>query len=156
MRMGRTRRGSRAVLVAAIAGASALVPVGITGAGAASAPGCPLSALAKASKPVQLTMWHSMTRENLTTLQSLTDKFNSSQTDVHVNLVNQVDYPTTLQKYKAGLSSGDLPDVVQLQESDQQQMIDTGTVLPASACAKADKYSFADFLPRVVSYFTVK
>ena len=72
-----------------------------------------------------------------------------------VNLVNQIDYVQTFTKYKAGLSSGDLPDVVQLQETEQQQMIDTGTVLPASVCAKADKYSFADFLPRVLSYFTV-
>jgi sn-glycerol 3-phosphate transport system substrate-binding protein len=62
----------------------------------------------------------------------------------------------TLSKYKAGLSSGDLPDIVQLQETDQQQMIDTGTVLPAGVCAKADKYSFSDFLPRVVSYYTVQ
>jgi sn-glycerol 3-phosphate transport system substrate-binding protein len=29
-------------------------------------------------------------------------------------------------------------------------------VLPASVCAKADKYSFSDFLPRVISYFTVQ
>ena len=59
-------------------------------------------------------------------------------------------YEDTFTKYKAGLSSGDLPDLVQLQDTDQQQMIDTQTVLPASACAKADKYSFADFLPRVL------
>jgi sn-glycerol 3-phosphate transport system substrate-binding protein len=29
-------------------------------------------------------------------------------------------------------------------------------VLPSSACATADKYSFSDFLPRVMSYFTVQ
>ena len=69
--------------------------------------------------------------------------------------MNQVSYDDTFTKYKAGLASGDLPDVVQLQGSDQQQMIDTQTALPASACAKADKYSFSDFLPRVLSYFTV-
>ena len=45
---------------------------------------------------------------------------------------------------------------MQLQETEQQQMIDTRTVLPASVCAKADKYSFSDFLPRVISYFTVE
>ena len=73
-----------------------------------------------------------------------------------VNLVNQIDYQQTFTKYKAGLSSGDLPDIVQLQETEQQQMIDTQTVLPASTCAKADKYSFSDFLPRVISYFTVE
>ena len=110
----------------------------------------------KATKPVEITFWHSMNRALGETLTKLTDEFNSSQKDVKVNLVNQIDYQQTFQKYKAGLSSGDLPDVVQLQETEQQQMIDTQTVLPAGVCAKADKYSFADFLPRIISYFTVE
>jgi sn-glycerol 3-phosphate transport system substrate-binding protein len=97
-----------------------------------------------------------MNRANGDTLQKLTDTFNASQTDVKVNLVNQIDYVQTFTKYKAGLASGDLPDIVQLQETEQQQMIDTQTVLPAGVCAKADKYSFSDFLPRIVSYFTVQ
>ena len=122
---------------------------------AAALPKCPLSALKSATKPVEITMWHSMTEQNLKTLQALTDTFNSSQSDVKVKLLSQVDYEDTFTKYKAGLSSGDLPDLVQLQSDDQQQMVDTQTVLPASVCAKADKYSFSDFLPRVMSYFTI-
>ena len=125
-------------------------------AGAASSATCPLNALKKASKPVEITMWHWMTRDNETTLQKLTDAFNASQSNVKVKLVNQIDWEATLQKYKAGLATGDLPDVVQLQETDQQQAIDTQTILPASACAKADHYSFSDFLPRVISYYTVQ
>jgi sn-glycerol 3-phosphate transport system substrate-binding protein len=124
-------------------------------AGAATSTSCPVAALKKASKPVEITFWHSMNRGLGDALQKLTDQFNSSQSDVKVNLVNQIDYVQTFTKYKAGLSTGDLPDIVQLQETEQQQMIDTGTVVPASVCAKADKYSFSDFLPRVVSYFTV-
>jgi sn-glycerol 3-phosphate transport system substrate-binding protein len=142
-------------VVAATAGfTTAVLPPVV--AGAATSTSCPLAALKKASKPVEITMWHSMPRQNEATLQSLTDAFNASQSDVKVKLVNQIDYAQTFTKYKAGLASGDLPDIVQLQETEQRQMIDTGTVLPASVCAKADKYSFADFLPRVVSYFTVK
>jgi sn-glycerol 3-phosphate transport system substrate-binding protein len=125
-------------------------------AAAAAAGSCPVSALKKASKPVQITMWHSMPQANETTLQKLTDQFNSSQSAVKVTLVNQITYDDTFTKYKAGLSTGNLPDIVQLQGSDQQQMIDTRTPVAAGACAKADKYSFSDFLPRVVSYFTVK
>jgi sn-glycerol 3-phosphate transport system substrate-binding protein len=122
----------------------------------AAGPSCPLKALAKASKPVEITMWHSLPRANQEALQKLADQFNSSQSDVKVSLVSQVSYDDTFTKYKAGLTSGDLPDIVMLQETDQQQMIDTTTVLPSGACAKADKYSFSDFLPRVVSYYTVK
>jgi sn-glycerol 3-phosphate transport system substrate-binding protein len=80
---------------------------------AANSTKCPLSALKSAkSKPVQITMWHSMTRANEDTLKGLVDAFNSSQSDVKVNLVNQIDYVQTFVKYKAGLSSGDLPDIV--------------------------------------------
>lgn len=147
--------GAGIAAIVATAGMSAVVQAS-TAAGAATSTSCPLSALNKASGTVELTFWHSMTRANEQTLQGLTDAFNSSQSKVKVNLVNQIDYVQTFTKYKAGLASGDLPDIVQLQETDQGQMIDTGTVLPASVCAKADKYSFSDYLPRVISYFTVK
>jgi sn-glycerol 3-phosphate transport system substrate-binding protein len=131
--------------------------VAVPGAGAANSTSCPLNALKSAKgKPVEIIVWHSMTRANADTLQKLVDQFNASQSNAKVNLVNQIDYVQTFNKYKSGLGTGDLPDIVQLQESDQQQMIDTQTVLPASVCAKADKYSFSDFLPRVISYFTVQ
>jgi sn-glycerol 3-phosphate transport system substrate-binding protein len=145
-----------AIATAAATAGLATVVIMPTAAGAATSTSCPLNALNKASKPVEITFWNSMPQQNAATLQSLTDAFNSSQSDVKVKLVNQIDYAQTFTKYKAGLASGDLPDLVQLQETEQQQMIDTGTVLPASVCAKADKYSFSDFLPRIISYFTVK
>jgi sn-glycerol 3-phosphate transport system substrate-binding protein len=143
--------------LAAVVVITGLSAVGaVPGAGAANSTTCPLGALKRASKPVEITMWHWMERANGDVLQKLTDAFNASQSAVKVKLVNQVGWEETLAKYKAGLATGDLPDIVQLQETDQQQMIDTGTALPASACAKADHYSFSDFLPRVISYFTVQ
>ncbi len=90
-------------------------------------------------------------------LQKLTDAFNASQSAVKVKLVESGGLGgDTRRSTRPDSSTGDLPDIVQLQETDQQQMIDTGTVLPASVCAKADRYSFSDFLPRVISYFTVQ
>ena len=154
MRSWKRWAGSGLAVVVLAAGLSTVTAV--SDAGAANSTNCPLAALKKATKPVEITMWHSMNRANGDTLQQLTDAFNSSQSDVKVNLVNQIDYNQTFTKYKAGLASGDLPDIVQLQETEQQQIIDTGTVLPAGVCAKADKYSFSDFLPRIVSYFTVQ
>src|SRR4051794_4345139 len=145
-----------AVLVVLLLTAATLVAVDMPVAGAANSTSCPLNALKSAKKPVEITLWHWMPRANETALQGLADAFNSSQSDVKVNLINQIDWEATFQKYKAGLGTGDLPDIVQLQETDQQQIIDTQTVLPASVCAKADKYSFSDFLPRVISYFTVQ
>src|SRR3954468_20103198 len=144
------------VLVVLLLTAATLVAVDVAVSGPGHNTWCPLNALKSAKKPVEITLWHWMPRANEAALQGLADKFNSSQSDVKVTLVNQIDWEATFQKYKAGLGTGDLPDIVQLQETDQQQIIDTQTVLPASVCAKADKYSFSDFLPRVISYFTVQ
>ena len=144
-----------AVIVAAGVAVGGLVVTAAPSAEAQTSTSCPLNALKKAKKPVEITMWHSMPQQNEKALQGLADQFNSSQSDVKVNLVNQIDYAATFQKYKAGLETGELPDVVQLQETEQQQMIDTGSIVPSGVCAKADKYSFSDYLPRVVSYFTV-
>ncbi len=153
----RTRRFLTGGMAIALAFAGGLSAVAATpGVAAAAGPSCPLKALDKASKPVQITFWQSLPQANLVAINKLVGQFNASQTDVKVNVVSQVSYDDTFTKYKAGLSSGDLPDVVMLQETDQQQMIDTTTVMPSGACAKADKYSFSDFLPRVVSYYTVK
>jgi sn-glycerol 3-phosphate transport system substrate-binding protein len=142
--------------LAVVVVASGLFAVSAPGAGAANSTSCPLNALKSAKKPVEIVFWHSMNRSLGETLTKLTDEFNTSQSEVKVSLVNQIDYAQTFTKYKSGLSSGDLPDIVQLQETEQQQMIDTQTLLPAGVCAKADKYSFSDFLPRVISYFTVE
>ena len=74
---------------------------------------CPIGAAKKAkSKPVQVTFWHAMARDNETTLQRLTDQFNASQSDVKVSLVNQTSYADAFTKYRAGLGSGELPDLV--------------------------------------------
>lgn len=148
--------------VAAVGAASILAVVGLSVPGAGAAPAqasgkCPLGALDKAkSKPVEITYWHSMQRANEETLRRLTDRYNSSQNDVRVTLVNQTTYADTLNKFRAGLSSGDLPDLVQIEDTGLQQMIDTQATLPAQACVKADKYDLSDHLKRVVDYYSVK
>jgi len=117
---------------------------------------CPIGAAKKAkAKPVQLTFWHAMTRENETTLQRLTDQFNASQDDVKVDLVNQVSYESLFDKYKAALGGGELPDMVQFEDTALQSAIDSQSVLPVGACVKADKYSLKDFIPRTTAYWTV-
>jgi sn-glycerol 3-phosphate transport system substrate-binding protein len=147
----------------AAAGAAATLAIAVlaaSSAGAAPAQAsakCPLNALKKAkSKPVEITYWHSAQRANEETLQRLTDRFNSSQGDVRVTLVNQTTYVDTLNKFRAGLSSGDLPDLVMIENTGVQQMIDTQAVVPAQACVKADKYDLSDNLERVVDYYSVK
>ena len=155
--MTRTRTRTR-VLVVALATTVAVTAAAVT-AGAAPSRGeatCPLQALDKADKPVEIVFWHSMRRNLEETLVALTDQFNSSQDDVRVNLVNQIEYDDTLEKFRAGLSTGQLPDIVQFSENALQQAIDSQSILPAQACIDADDYDTSDFLPRVLEYYTVE
>jgi sn-glycerol 3-phosphate transport system substrate-binding protein len=125
------------------------------GSSADGLPTCPLSALDKATKPVEITFWHALTRANEEVLTSLTDRFNSSQQDVKVKLVNQIGYKENLEKYRAGLGGTDLPDVIQVEDTATQQMIDTQSILPAQSCIKADKYDTSDYVKRVLDRYTV-
>ena len=148
-----------ALAVAAVFGLAALPAESATAATSRAAlPACPLSALAKAQHPVQITAWHALTQANATALQAATDQFNSSQSQVHVTLVNQPQYNDTQEKFVAGLSTGDLPDVAQIQDTGLQQMIDTHAILPVQSCINAAHYSsqLSDFIPRTLSYWTVK
>jgi sn-glycerol 3-phosphate transport system substrate-binding protein len=114
---------------------------------------CGLSALAAAHTPVQITMWHTMTQTNNTWLENTVGQFNSSQSKVHVTLVQEPDYPSEFVKYKAGLSSGDLPDVAQFEDTTVQQLVDSHSTVPVQDCIAASHYSISDYLPRALAFY---
>ncbi|HVA09991.1 MAG TPA: ABC transporter substrate-binding protein [Acidimicrobiales bacterium] len=114
---------------------------------------CRLSALAAARTPVQITMWHTMTQTNNAWLESAVGQFNSSQSKVHVTLVQQPDYKSEFVKYKAGLSSGDLPDLAQFEDTTVQQLVDSRSTVPVQDCIAASHYSLSDYLPRALSFY---
>ena len=116
----------------------------------------PIGAAAKSkSKPVSITMWHSMTSANLTALTNLTNQFNASQKDVFVNLLAQTSYTDTQTAYTTALSGGKLPDIVQWETELIQILIDSQSVVPVASAIAADHYSLSDFVPSMVNYFRV-
>jgi sn-glycerol 3-phosphate transport system substrate-binding protein len=126
--------------------------------GGGDLPPCPIDALDAASTdgPVEIVFWHAMTRANEETLVQLTDEFNDSQDRVQVSLVNQTSYDDLQQTYRAGLETGELPDVVQHQEIYLQQMIDTQSALPVQSCVDATDYDTSDFVERTLRYYEVE
>ena len=117
---------------------------------------CGLDAFAKATKPVEVNFWHAMTRANVDWLATTTKQFNASQHDVHVTLAQFPTYQDLLTKYLAGLSTKDLPDMFQPEDTTVQRMIDSQSVVPVQACVDADHYPLAPLLPRVKAYFSYK
>lgn len=123
--------------------------------GGQALPSCPLEALRTAKKPVAITYWHAMPRENEQELVRLTKQFNAQQHDVRVALSPSASYTDNTTRFKAGLSTGKLPDLMQGEDSSVQTLIDSQTILPAAACLKADGANTSDLNPRVVAYYSV-
>jgi sn-glycerol 3-phosphate transport system substrate-binding protein len=151
-----TRLAAATLFIGALCASASSGAIGSTApAGAASLPACNLKALANHKGLVSITFWESASTANLPVLQSITSAFNSSQNKVHVTLVTQAGYDDTWQKYLAGISNGQLPDVVQLEDQRTQAALDTGSFLPVQSCMNAAKYSTSDYLPRPLSYWKV-
>ena len=159
MRTSRLCRLAAAALFVTTASGAATASLATAGpataAGAAGLPSCNLKALASHKGTVNITFWNSMVQANGTTLAAITSAFNSSQTKVHVTLVDQSSYDDTWQKYEAGLSNGQLPVAVQLQDQRTQEAIDTQSFLPVQSCMNAAKYSTSDYLARPLNYWKV-
>ena len=156
MRIASLSRLAAAALVVATAAVTAAGAASTAPAGAATKlPSCNLTALNRHRGVVNITYWESANQANLVVLQGITKAFNSSQSKVHVTLVTQAGYDDTWQKYTAGLTNGQLPDVVQLEDQRTQEAIDTQSFLPVQSCMNAAKYSTSDFLPRPLAYWRV-
>jgi sn-glycerol 3-phosphate transport system substrate-binding protein len=158
MRTTRITRPAGAAL-ATSALALGLLVVSAGGASAASAKdqsACAPSALSKSAQPINIVFWESMSQANATTLGDLTNEFNAMQHAVHVTLVQQGGSDVTWEKYQAGLSNGQLPDLAQFQDTDLQGAIDTDSVLPVQTCMDANHYATSDFVPQLLSYWRVK
>ncbi|MET0739365.1 MAG: extracellular solute-binding protein, partial [Acidimicrobiales bacterium] len=119
---------------------------------------CPVDALeaASADGPVQIEFWHAMTASNEETLNTMIDDYNASQDAVEVTGVFAGSYDESLDKYLTGLRSGELPQLVQLEETTLQTMIDSGSTVPAAACVAASDYDTSDILPSVLAEFEVE
>jgi ABC-type sugar transport system, periplasmic component len=142
-----------ALVLAACSGGSS--SSGGSSGGGSAAPKCAVGALAKATSPVSITFWHAMNRANEEALQRLIDEYQAQQPKVKVKLINQTGYRESFEKYKAGLNTGDLPDIVQIEDTGTQQMIDTQSVIPMASCIKAAGYDTSDFLQRTLDYYSV-
>ncbi len=122
----------------------------------AELPECPLDALASAPKPVEISLWHAMTRANEEELTRLAEEFNSAQSDVRVSLSASPSYSENLTRFRSAIGTAQVPDLVQIEDTGLQQMVDSGAILPAQACIEADSYDTTDHVERVLAYYSVQ
>jgi sn-glycerol 3-phosphate transport system substrate-binding protein len=129
---------------------------GSDGGAAPTSVACPVAALAKATKPVDITFWYSGVKaSNVDALKALVAAYDASQQKVHVTAQFQGTYDEASDKYLTALRGGTLPNMVMLEETRLQLMIDSKSLMSATSCADADGYSTADYLKPVLDEFTV-
>src|SRR3954454_1452553 len=118
-------------------------------------PPCPLGALKEAKGTVDVEVWEAFVGKAKEYLNQLADQFNKSQSKVHVDIRSQGDnYDELLHKFQAGLASRQLPAIALIEDQNLRVMVDTGAVLPAESCQRADKSDFP-VLPAVRNYYTL-
>jgi multiple sugar transport system substrate-binding protein len=67
---------------------------------------------------VEVNFWHALPGNLQTQLTALTDQFNSSQSNVHVTLVNKGTYPDLGRAVLTGIAANQVPDLAQCVETD--------------------------------------
>ncbi|HEX6312340.1 MAG TPA: ABC transporter substrate-binding protein [Acidimicrobiia bacterium] len=125
--------------------------------GAGGTPKCPVNALDKVDEPVEITFWYTQQGENNKgILLDLLEQFEASQDKVRVNAIDQVVYSDLFEKYKAGLDSGKVPDLAQMEDTTVQSLVDSQSTIPMESCVEADDYDLSDFLPRALDFYTTE
>jgi len=105
---------------------------------------------------VTITLWDAFVSSNNTWLVSTINQFNSAQHQVHVNVVQEPSYQDLFTKYRAGLVTGDLPDVSEFEETTVQQLMDSHSTIPVQACIDASHYSLNDYVKRTLAYYSFR
>jgi sn-glycerol 3-phosphate transport system substrate-binding protein len=118
---------------------------------------CPVGALegSGVQTPVPVTFWYTAQGSGQETVAGLIDDFNASQDDVRVTGSLVPTYPELFVKWRAALGGGELPDLIQLEETTVQSMVDSRSSVPIGACVEADGYDTSDFLPRTIDYYSL-
>jgi sn-glycerol 3-phosphate transport system substrate-binding protein len=162
----RRRLGLMAAVVSAalVAGACSEPPT--TGSGTAvevgpgaELPDCPLDALEEATGPVEVNLWYGgLVGSTKATMEDVVARFNASQDQVRVTANDQgAAYDQVFRKYESAASSSpdQLPDLIYLEDTQLQVMVDSGQVLPAQSCMEAANYDLTDLEPVARSKYTV-
>lgn len=89
--------------------------------------------------PTEIEVWHPWVGVVADTLTAIADEYNASQDAVRVVVQSQGDYEELLAKYQVALGDPELlPDIVIQEVTALRFMVDSASVVPASACIEAD------------------
>ena len=106
---------------------------------------------------VEVQFWHGFAAgANQDATNALVAKFNDAHKGaIKVTATYAGNYDDTLAKFKAGIQSNQLPDMVQIYDIGTRFMIDSGVVQPMQLFIDHDKYSTKDLEPNILGYYQI-
>ncbi|OJW06558.1 MAG: hypothetical protein BGO39_00025 [Chloroflexi bacterium 54-19] len=112
--------------------------------------------MAQPAGSTKITFWYGLGSPLNGVVQTVVNKYNSSQTKYYIQALQQPDYDATITKLNSSLAGGDLPNVVQIYDIGTQRMIDTGKIVPVQDLIDKDKLDIvSDIEPAVAKYYTI-
>lgn len=127
---------------------TAMMVLGIVGCGKKAA-------VPETKKVTEIAFWHAMGGVNGQAVQTLVDKFNASQSAVHVTATFQGTYDDELTKLKTAMQGNSGPDICQVYDIGSRFMIDSKWVVPVQNYIDSDKYDKNSIEPNIVNYYTI-
>ncbi len=103
----------------------------------------------------KITLWHSMSSPLNVFLQNIIDDFNASQDRYQVEAIFQGSYSESLNKLISSIGSGDVPTIIQLNDTSTQIMIDSREITPMQDFIDKEGYDLSDFEPKALAYYSV-
>jgi sn-glycerol 3-phosphate transport system substrate-binding protein len=132
---------------------------GSDGDGGTELPECPLDALDSADGPVEVTLWYGgLNGSAKTAMDDMAAAFNAGQDEVVLTASEQgAAYEQVYRKFTSAAAAGtdQLPQMIYLEDTQLQSMVDSGYVLPAEACMAADGYDLTNLEPAARAKYSV-
>ena len=88
-------------------------------------------------------------------IETLTEQFNDSQSEIYVEAIYQGNYDDTLNKYKAGLPGKQTPNLLQVYDVGLRFMLDSKSVEPMQTLIDASKFDTSNFEPALLNYYSI-
>lgn len=118
---------------------------------------CPLDKLPTSGPKVKISLWYGNQQgENKTIMEEIAKSYNASQDRVQITASDQgQDYVAMLNKYTNAIQRDTIPNVMFADSTHAQFLVDSGTIIPGSACAKQGVVPVDKILPVVKSFYTI-
>jgi len=88
-------------------------------------------------------------------IETLTEQYNDSQSEIYVEAIYQGNYDDTLNKYKAGLPGKQTPNLLQVYDVGLRFMLDSKSVEPMQTLVDASKFDTSNFEPALLNYYSI-